>query len=137
MANKLVQKACIIDDDKLYISLIKMLIKKYKLVVELLVFENGKVAFDYFKEELLKEKSSSMPEVIFLDLNMPIMDGWEFLKAIEPYADKLTSKLHIVSSTINPSEVSRAKNHHFVSDFMTKPINKESMIKVFSIEENI
>lgn len=135
MANKLVQKACIIDDDKLYVSLIKMLIKKNKLDVELLIFENGKVAFDYFKEEISKE-TPKLPEVILLDLNMPIMDGWEFLTAIEPYADKLTSKLHVVSSTINPSEVRKAKNHSFVSDFMTKPINKESMIKVFSIEED-
>ncbi len=73
MVSSLVKKACIIDDDKLYVSLIKMLIRKNKLAVELLVFENGKLAFNYFKEELTKQ-SSSIPEVILLDLNMPIID---------------------------------------------------------------
>jgi CheY-like chemotaxis protein len=131
MVSSLVKKACIIDDDKLYVSLIKMLIRKNKLAVELLVFENGKLAFNYFKEELTKQ-SSSIPEVILLDLNMPIMDGWEFLEAVEPFAGRLKAKLFVVSSTINPVEVKKVNKHKFVTAFMTKPINKEAMIKFFT-----
>jgi response regulator RpfG family c-di-GMP phosphodiesterase len=131
MTDTLVKKACIIDDDKLYVSLIRMLIRKNKFAVELLVFENGKLAFNYFKEELAKE-TPSLPEVILLDLNMPIMDGWEFLEAVEPFADMLNAKLFVVSSTINPLEVSKVNNHKFVTAFMTKPINKEAMVRFFT-----
>jgi response regulator RpfG family c-di-GMP phosphodiesterase len=131
MADTLVKKACIIDDDKLYVSLIRMLVRKNKLDVELLVFENGKLAFNYFKEELTKE-TPRLPEVILLDLNMPIMDGWEFLEAVEPFADMLNARLFVVSSTINPVEVRKVNKHKFVTAFMTKPINKDAMVKFFT-----
>ncbi len=137
MSQKSILKACIIDDDKLYVSLIKMLIKKNNLAQELLVFENGEKAFDYFKTALTTDQDpSDLPEVILLDLNMPIMDGWEFLDAIEPYASMLKGyklKLNVVSSTINPEEVKRAKSHSIVNDFITKPISKDAMLSAFRI----
>lgn len=134
MVNNIVQRACIIDDDRLYVSLIKMFIKKEQPGIELLTFENGKVALDYFKEELSKD-TPNLPEVILLDVNMPIMDGWQFLKAIEPYSKKLTSKLNVFSSTIVPYEVRKIERYDFVSNFTVKPTSKESIIKVFSTEE--
>lgn len=135
MPHKSIYRACIIDDDKLYVSLIKMLIKKNKLAQELLVFENGEKAFTYFKKALMSNQPLDLPQVVLLDLNMPIMDGWEFLDAIEPYAAQLKAcnlKLNVVSSTINPEEVNRAKNHTIVNDFITKPISKEAMISAFN-----
>ncbi|PQJ31737.1 response regulator [Nonlabens arenilitoris] len=136
MSIKPIQRACIIDDDKLYVSLIKMLINKNKLAQELLIFENGKQAFDYFQEALVADDVNDLPQVVLLDLNMPIMDGWEFLEALEPYANKLKAsslKLNVVSSTINPVEMNKARNHAIVNDFITKPISKEAMISAFKI----
>lgn len=136
MSIKPIQRACIIDDDKLYVSLIKMLINKNKLAQELLIFENGKQAFDYFQEALVADDVNNLPQVVLLDLNMPIMDGWEFLEALEPYANKLKAsslKLNVVSSTINPVEMNKARNHAIVNDFITKPISKEAMISAFKI----
>ena len=131
----MVKKACIIDDDKLYVSLIKMLIKKNKLAQELVIFENGKLAMQFFKEQLEKQ-APDLPEVVLLDLNMPVMDGWEFLDEMEPYASKIKQeglKINVVSSTINPVEVAKANSHDIVNCFITKPINKQAMIKAFSI----
>ncbi|WP_124978863.1 response regulator [Nonlabens xiamenensis] len=127
------QKACIVDDDRLYVSLIRMLIYKHKLAEELIIFDNGQKAADFFLQELKKPKPD-LPEVVLLDLNMPVMDGWEFLDALEPYANKLAAssiKINVVSSTINPAEIKRASEHAIVNNFMTKPIKKNSMIQAF------
>lgn len=132
MEGTVIKSACIIDDDKLYVSLVKMLIKKYNLAKELLIFENGQEAFEFFKKELTKEEPH-LPEVILLDLNMPIMNGWEFLEAVKPFAGQLQAKINVVSSTINPIEVNRVKDYDFVSTFITKPINKEDIVLAFTL----
>ncbi len=132
MVNYLVNKACVIDDDKLYISLIKMIIKKNQLAKDLLVFDNGKKAYDYFSKHL--DLPASLPEIVLLDLNMPIMDGWEFLDLMEDHSDELAKSgvtINVVSSTINPVEVEKATEHSIVNKFLTKPISKEAMIKAF------
>ena len=134
MTNLTIDQACIIDDDRLYVSLITMLIKKEGLATDLLVFENGQLAFDYFKKAF-ESGFKKLPEVILLDLNMPVMDGWEFLEAMMPYTSQIERKgiaINVVSSTINPVEVKKAKSHAIVKEFLTKPVSKEEMKNAFS-----
>lgn len=134
MSNYLINKACIIDDDKLYISLIKRIIEKDNLAKELLVFENGKQAYAYFKEHIHDQKA--LPNIVLLDLNMPIMDGWEFLDVMEHHASELEKygvTINVVSSTINPVEVAKATQHAIVNNFITKPISKDAMIDAFKV----
>lgn len=129
----LISKVCIIDDDKLYVSLVKMLIARNQFAEEILVFQNGHEALRYFKKNIDNDQEK-LPDIILLDLNMPIMNGWEFLEKIQPYVDQLLErnvKLNIVSSTINPEEVNRAQNYNIVCNFINKPISKEDIIKAF------
>jgi CheY-like chemotaxis protein len=134
MEKTLISKVCIIDDDKLYVSLVTMLIKKHQFADEILVFANGQEALYYFEMNIDNPKEK-LPDIILLDLNMPIMNGWEFLEEIKPFADKLLArdvKLNIVSSTINPSEVNRAESHGIVHLFINKPISKDAIAKAFT-----
>ncbi|WP_194851881.1 response regulator [Nonlabens antarcticus] len=134
MTDPLISKVCIIDDDKLYVSLITMLINQNHFAREIIVFANGQEALEYFKNNIDNDEEL-LPEIILLDLNMPIMNGWEFLEHIEPYANKLLAndvRLNVVSSTINPEEVDRAENHGIVNLFMNKPISKEAIALAFT-----
>lgn len=111
-----------------------MLIERNNFAEEILIFSNGQEALDYF-ELHMDDLETSLPNVIMLDLNMPIMNGWEFLERMEPYVDKLKArevKLNVVSSTINPEEVRRAESLQIVNHFINKPISKEAIARAFT-----
>ncbi len=100
---------------------------------------NGEVAIKYY-EALSKEKDgqSRIPEIILLDLNMPVMDGWEFLEIFKnrfpEFAGK--TKIFILSSSINPSDREKAKSESIVVDFLSKPLDEFELkaIKKASLE---
>lgn len=120
-----IKLSCIIDDDDVYINLIKKIIDLKNLSQNLLIFKNGKEALNYFKPILENTSDDSFPEIILLDLNMPVMDGWNFLEAfmeIKTGRDIKTT-LYIVSSSINPFDLERAKTYSLVTDYLIKPVN--------------
>lgn len=120
---------CIIDDDTVYVNLVKKLIQLKKLCENILVFKNGKEAIEFFKD------SESLPDLILLDLNMPIMNGWEFLEEFNPINKELgkVSSLYVVSSSIDPVDSEKAKSIECVRDYISKPISMQSFEQIFSV----
>ena len=133
-----IKLACIIDDDEMYVNLITKIIDVKKLSRNLLVFRNGKQALDYFIAALKNLKNQGIPQVILLDLNMPVMDGWQFLTALsEQNLDNLkNTTIYIVSSSINSSDIERSKAIQQVSDFLIKPVNFDELEKAFTLRDN-
>ncbi|WP_108804677.1 response regulator [Aquimarina sp. Aq107] len=130
-----IELACIIDDDSVYVNLVKRIIEAKQLCKNLLVFENGKEALSYFEAILTNVREENIPEIIFLDLNMPVMDGWEFLEqfiSIKNNFGKVIT-LYIVSSSINPLDITKAKNIKGVKDYLIKPVTIEDLESIFSI----
>ncbi|GHC45405.1 response regulator [Ulvibacter litoralis] len=132
-----IKVACIIDDDEIYVHLIKKIIKMKKLSEELLVFSNGQEALTYF--EALPEKptvseQNTLPQIILLDLNMPVMDGWDFLEKYKntAFSKNPKSTLYIVSSSIDPYEMEKAKSIDSVTDYLIKPISIEHFQTIFN-----
>lgn len=114
-------KLCVIDDDMIYTMTVKKLIEHYGLCEEPITFKNGQEAIDYLKENT--DNDSNVPDIIFLDLNMPVLDGWGFL---DEYKDilkalKKTVKVYISSSSVNELDISKAKSYPYVSDYLVKP----------------
>ncbi len=129
-----VELACIIDDDKIYVNLVKKIIEIKKLSQDLLIYKNGKEALDYFKNSMEGiTDEEKLPDIIFLDLNMPVMDGWEFLNEFIKIKNKLNKKitLYVVSSSIDPRDLERAKSFNLVTDYLIKPIELKKFEKIF------
>lgn len=121
-----------IDDDLITLMLCKMVIKKASFSNEIATSKNGEEALQYFNT--LKQIDSNgefkkPPQLIFLDLNMPVMGGWEFLDSFSTsdYADYNKTKVIILSSTIDPEDLEKSKKYPMVIDFLSKPISKEML----------
>ena len=122
-------KILCIDDDPITLMLCKMVITKASFSNEIITATNGEEALHYFNALKLSESdnlSTEHPQLIFLDLNMPVMGGWEFLDSFvsEDYSDFNTIKVIVLSSTIDPEDLEKAKKYPMVIDFLSKPITK-------------
>jgi CheY-like chemotaxis protein len=127
--NKL-NTVCVIDDDKIYSFAIKHIINRSGITENIILFHNGRVAMDFFHQQV--QEQHSLPDVILLDLNMPVLDGWQFLEEFETIKTSLkkTIPIYIVSSSIDEEEHSRAKAIESVNDFITKPITVSILQKI-------
>ena len=124
------KKVYLIDDDDIYVFLTRKTILKVLQDVDVEVFSDGLQAINHLKK--VKHSPELLPDVIFLDLNMPVMDGWEFLKEYEDIYPSFARKneLYIVSSSISPHELERSKNISVVSEFIIKPLVKEKFLEI-------
>ncbi|MCK0146150.1 response regulator [Arenibacter sp. F26102] len=115
-----INTTCIIDDDPIFVFGSKVLLKNNGFASNIIVFQNGKEALDMIVTML--ESDEGLPEVIFLDLNMPIMDGWEFLDEFSKLSNVQNIKVYILSSSIDSRDIEKAKQYGIVNDFIAKPL---------------
>ena len=119
-----------IDDDPITLMLCKMVISKSLFSKEIVTAKNGEEALQYFNK--LKTEANLLlakPQLIFLDLNMPVMGGWEFLDSFSSseYSQYNDTKVIILSSTIDPEDLEKSNKYPMVIDFLSKPISKEML----------
>ncbi|RRQ50278.1 DNA-binding response regulator [Maribacter algicola] len=125
-----VGRCCIIDDDPIFIYGTKRIMKETDFYEDLIVYSNGQEALEGLDQICTLGKK--IPDVIFLDLNMPIMDGWEFLdQFIRLHGDKLYGTLiYILSSSVNPRDLEKVKNYKVVNKYILKPITPNDLENV-------
>ena len=125
----MLHKILCVDDDPITLMLYKMVIAKASFTEEIITAKNGQEALDYY-DNLKATNELYSPELIFLDLNMPVMGGWEFLDNFikEDYENFNTkTKVIVLSSTIDPTDIEKSKKYSNVIDFMSKPVTKEML----------
>jgi CheY-like chemotaxis protein len=127
---KKIDIACVIDDDDIYTFTVKRIIDNSQLANKTLFFPNGKLALDFFKEYL--HQKDSLPDLILLDINMPILDGWQFMDEFITLSPLIPKRIvvYIVSSSIDDADIRKAKSYEQVSDFIVKPITTEMFRKM-------
>lgn len=122
----------IIDDDPITVFGIKKMLDSLDVCDSIVTYENGKLAIEAIKA--LNIARQGVPDVIFLDINMPIMDGWQFLEEFIKLTIEKTVRINIVTSSIDPVDLQnweyyRGKTHHLI-DFKNKPIRLKDIAEI-------
>ena len=120
--------ACIIDDDPIFVYGTKRLMQLTQFCDKFLVFHNGQDAIDYLRPAILNNQKK--PEIILLDLNMPVMDGWQFLDELIKIPAEVLITIYIVSSSIDPADMNKAKQYDNVTNYLIKPMNPERLKEI-------
>jgi len=127
----------LVDDDEINNFISIKLIKKALLNTEIMACLNGKFAIDQLYE-VQKRDPDKLPDYILLDINMPIMNGWEFLdeyKRLNIDAQGRT-KIYIISSSVFSNDINKAKSYPLIKDFISKPLNIDKIIELFRVEDH-
>jgi CheY-like chemotaxis protein len=123
----------VIDDDKVFHFIIKKLFSKNNIDISPSFYLNGLEAIEEIKEKI--NSGNTLPDLILLDINMPIMDGWQFLDEfrktrIVTQGERTT--IYLVSSSDSISDINKAKEYQDqIKDYFFKPMTLEDLQKIF------
>jgi len=128
----------LIDDDEINNFISVKLIKKALLNAEITACLNGALAIDQLRD-IQNTDPSKLPDYILLDINMPVMNGWEFLDeykrlAIDPLGH---SKIFIISSSVFSNDINKARSYELVHSFISKPLNVDKIVELFRSDEPV
>jgi PAS domain S-box-containing protein len=113
----------VIDDDTFQIALTEENLRMYSPDINMKSYTSAQKVLNEIRSGELH------PRIILLDLNMPGMDGWQFMEEMEKLQSKVP--IHLLTSSVDPSEFNKAKNYKLVRGFLTKPLKAELVETIF------
>jgi CheY-like chemotaxis protein len=119
-------KTYLIDDDYLAIYLTEQLLRAEGFSNTICTFQSAKKALDKL---LIRARENLLPQVVFLDLNMPEMNGWQFLDALVPYEEELrgSCSIYILTSSLALSDLEKSKEYELVAGMIHKPLDSREI----------
>ncbi|MBU2949811.1 response regulator [Tamlana agarivorans] len=120
---KSVTSTLLIDDDKFTSFYNEKIVKKHNKFGEIISLNSAKSALEYLEEAIAGK--ALKPDVIFLDINMPAMNGWEFIEAYKELDTKFTDDIKIIMLTTssNPKDKERSQTLNEITDYINKPLS--------------
>lgn len=128
------KKIAVIDDDEVFQLIIKKQIEMKNIECDILNFFNGQEAIDFFKKLETEGANGNVPDLVMLDVNMPVKDGWGFLEDYAHISTDIKSKisLYMVTSSVIQSDIDRAGSNEDIVGFVSKPLTNEKLEEIFS-----
>ena len=125
-------KVFIIDDDPIHQRIAQIMITKHRIFDEYISFTEAANGLKFLGEN--HDKIDLLPDVILLDLNMPVMDGWDFLEGFDKIKNGLAKKIRIfiVSSSVDEKDISRSQTYTDVKGFISKPLTPDIIRKTIN-----
>jgi CheY-like chemotaxis protein len=126
---------CFVDDDDIYKFTVNRTIQHHKLVRKILMFGDGEEALNFMIDNV--GNNHDLPDIIFLDINMPIMDGFQFMEEYVKLKPRVGKKvtIYMVTSSVDPVDLDRAKQISEISDYLIKPINSGQLSEIIDALE--
>lgn len=117
------QNIMLVDDDKVFINITSIILKRFNESLAIESYTSPAQALDELK------RVGNYPDAIFLDINMPDIDGWKFLENME--AMGINTNVYMLTSSIDPSDMEKSKNYASVKGYFTKPLTKKVLTEHF------
>lgn len=115
----------LIDDDQVYQTITKHIAEKHKDVKEVLQFFDGEEGINFFKTN--KDDGDLLPDLILLDINMPYMNGWQFIdELVDLKIEGYHPVIYIVTSSSNKDDIDKAQDYLQVTGYHVKPVKREN-----------
>ncbi|SDT08193.1 Response regulator receiver domain-containing protein [Maribacter dokdonensis] len=123
---------CIIDDDDVFQYTILHTLQVHKSVNHIISFTDGAEAMTFLKANINNDQE--LPDVIFLDINMPVMDGYGFMQQYESLIPNLAKKItvYILSSSVDLVDFDKTKKINQVTDYIVKPIRDNQLTRILA-----
>ena len=115
----------VIDDDDINIFIIKKIVEKTGFDIDMVAKSNGQQAIDYLSETITAQKT--LPNLVLIDINMPVMNGWEFVEAYQTLGIEQNVDLYILSSSVYENDIEKTKSYSTVKGFISKPLSIERL----------
>ena len=126
-------KILIIDDDEINNFIATKLISRIEPVADVFTCLNGEEGIDFLKSHI--NEREELPDVILLDINMPVMNGWGFLDTFEKIKDSIVGKkimINMLSSSVYNDDITKAETYSTVSKFISKPLTIDKIKEIYS-----
>lgn len=118
----------VIDDDDINIFIIKKIVEKTGFDIEMVARNNGQQAIDYINETITENKP--LPRLVLIDINMPVMNGWEFIEAYQALNIDQKVDMYILSSSVYENDIEKTKSYKSVKGFISKPLSMERLTEL-------
>jgi CheY-like chemotaxis protein len=123
----------VIDDDEINIFIIKKIVGKTGFDVNTVAKGNGQLAIDYINSVV--GNNEMFPDIILIDINMPILNGWDFIEAYEKLSIDQKVDVYMLSSSVYENDIERAKSYKSVKGFISKPLSIERLSELLKLTQ--